>query len=35
EAEADRVLGAPAPCTFNRSPESDPILWASEGGGLR
>lgn len=33
EAEADRVLGAPAPCTFNRSPESDPILWASEGGG--
>ena len=33
EAEADRVLGAPAPCTFNRSPESDQILWASEGGG--
>lgn len=32
EAEADRVLGAPAACTFNRSPESDPILWASEGG---
>lgn len=32
EAEADRVLGTAAPCTFNRSPESDPILWASEGG---
>lgn len=31
-AEADRVLGAPAPCAFNRSPEADPILWASEGG---
>ncbi len=32
EAEADRVLEAPASCTFNRSPETDPILWASEGG---
>jgi hypothetical protein len=32
QAEADRVLGAPAPCAFNRSPETDPILWASEGG---
>ncbi|WP_377404720.1 hypothetical protein [Plastorhodobacter daqingensis] len=32
EAEAQRVLGTAAPCTFNRSPESDPILWASEGG---
>ncbi|MBZ8132588.1 DUF305 domain-containing protein [Afifella sp. IM 167] len=32
EAEADRVLGTTAPCTFNRSPETDPILWASEGG---
>ncbi len=31
-AEADRVLAAPAPCTFNRSRETDPILWASEGG---
>jgi hypothetical protein len=31
-AEADRVLGASAPCTFNRSPETDPIFWASEGG---
>lgn len=32
EAEADRVLGTSAPCTFNRSPETDPVLWASEGG---
>jgi hypothetical protein len=32
EAEADRVLETSAPCTFNRSPETDPILWASEGG---
>ena len=32
EAEADRVLGAPAPCTFNRSPETDPVLWSTEGG---
>ena len=32
EAEADRVLGTTAPCTFNRSPETDPVLWASEGG---
>ena len=32
KAEADRVLEAPASCTFNRSPETDPILWASEGG---
>jgi hypothetical protein len=31
-AEAERVLGASAPCTFNRSPETDPIFWASEGG---
>jgi hypothetical protein len=31
EAEADRVLEDGAPCTFNRSPEADPILWASEG----
>jgi hypothetical protein len=30
-AEADRVLGTSAPCTFNRSPEAHPILWASEG----
>ncbi|WP_421929304.1 DUF305 domain-containing protein [Neoaquamicrobium sediminum] len=32
EAEADRVLGAPAPCTFNRSPETDPVLWSTEVG---
>ena len=32
EAEADRVLGVTAPCTFNRSPATDPILWASESG---
>ncbi|WP_299365242.1 DUF305 domain-containing protein [uncultured Paracoccus sp.] len=32
QAEADRVLGTPAPCTFHRSPEADPILWANEGG---
>jgi hypothetical protein len=31
-AEADRVLGASASCAFNRSPETDPIFWASEGG---
>lgn len=27
EAEALRVLGAPAPCAFNRSREDDPVLW--------
>jgi hypothetical protein len=32
EAEADRVLGTTAPCTFHRSPATDPILWASESG---
>jgi hypothetical protein len=32
EAEAERVLGSTAPCTFNRSPETDPILWANEEG---
>lgn len=32
EAEADRVLGASAPCTFNRSPETDPVLWSTEVG---
>lgn len=31
-AEAGRVLGANASCTFNRSPEADPILWLGEGG---
>src|SRR3546814_17048774 len=33
EAEADRVLGTGARCTFNRSPASEPILWAAQGGG--
>jgi hypothetical protein len=32
EAESDRVLQSPAPCTFKRSPGTDPILWANEGG---
>ena len=31
-AEAGRVLGANASCTFNRSLEADPILWLIEGG---
>lgn len=30
--QALRVLQAAAPCTFNRSPAADPILWAHEGG---
>jgi hypothetical protein len=33
EAEADRVLEAGARCTFNRSPETDPVLWADREGG--
>jgi hypothetical protein len=33
EAEADRVLEAGPRCTFNRSPETDPILWAAADGG--
>ena len=32
EAEADRVLAADVRCTFNRSQESDPILWAARDG---
>lgn len=32
EAEADRVLNATARCTFNRSPETDPVLWAAQDG---
>jgi hypothetical protein len=33
EAEADRILEVQDRCTFNRSPETDPILWtAAEGG---
>lgn len=30
--EAGQVLSGPAPCTFNRSPEADPILWGDENG---
>jgi hypothetical protein len=33
EAEADQVLEAGPRCTFNRSPESDPIFWAGKDGG--
>lgn len=33
EAEADRLLDANARCTFNRSPESEPIFWAARDGG--
>jgi hypothetical protein len=33
EAEAEQILEAGPRCTFNRSPETDPILWASEEGG--
>lgn len=32
EAEAEQVLGVGPWCAFNRSPESDPILWVTEGG---
>jgi hypothetical protein len=31
-AEADRVLQTEASCTFNRSRETDPILWVNESG---
>ena len=33
EAEADWVLDTPDRCTFNRSPEADPIFWAAADGG--
>jgi hypothetical protein len=33
EAEAVRVLQSDARCTFNRSLNSDPILWAAQNGG--
>jgi hypothetical protein len=33
EAQADRVLEAGARCSFNRSPEADPVLWANQDGG--
>ena len=32
KAEADRLLEAADRCTFNRSPESDPVLWTTEEG---
>lgn len=32
EPEADRVLDAVDRCTFNRSPETDPILWTAADG---
>jgi hypothetical protein len=32
EAEAERVLDAAARCTFNRSPETDPVLWVAQDG---
>ena len=31
-AQAEAVLGEAADCTFNRSPEADPVLWLREGG---
>jgi hypothetical protein len=30
--EAGQVLSGPASCTFNRSPEADPILWGDDNG---
>jgi hypothetical protein len=33
QAEADRVLAAGERCTFNRSPETDPVLWADRESG--
>ena len=33
QAEADRVLAAGNRCTFNRSPETDPVLWAGRESG--
>lgn len=32
EAEAEQILEPGPRCVFNRSPETDPILWVSEGG---
>lgn len=34
QAEADRVLEVIPRCVFNRSPESDPILWAAPKGAV-
>ena len=33
DAEADQILGDEERCTFNRSPETHPILWAVPDGG--
>lgn len=33
EAEADRLLEADAQCRFNRSPETDPVLWVDQENG--
>nr|WP_111297634.1 DUF305 domain-containing protein [Paracoccus saliphilus] len=33
EAEADQILEAGPRCVFNRTPESDPILWAAQDAG--
>ncbi|HSN73068.1 MAG TPA: DUF305 domain-containing protein [Steroidobacteraceae bacterium] len=30
EAEADQLISGDARCTFNRSPESDPVLWVAQ-----
>ena len=32
EAEAERLLDATGWCTFNRSPETDPVLWVNQDG---
>jgi hypothetical protein len=33
QAEADRALAAGERCTFNRSPETHPVLWVTEQSG--
>tara|TARA_R110002020_G_scaffold109430_15_gene253116 strand:+ start:7900 stop:8352 length:453 start_codon:yes stop_codon:yes gene_type:complete len=33
EAEADRLLESGPRCRFNRSPETDPVLWIDQGTG--
>lgn len=33
EAQADQVLEVGARCTFNRSPETDPVLWVNQDDG--
>ena len=32
KAEADQILSVADRCTFNRSPETDPVLWAAQDG---